>query len=106
MRDSTNTILAIIFSLALVIFTIEIFVIMDLERQLDDCQFEVNHLQVRLYRLQELTDYVPAMEQLLPPLAAARLKTATEMIRQKRHREYERYEQPLIEEVKWKFLKQ
>ena len=75
---------------------INIFIITFLKTQLDDCRFEVNHLQVRLYRLQELSDYIPAMEQLIPPLALAQLKTATEMIRQKRWKEYERYEQPLI----------
>ena len=78
-----------------IIITLFIFII-SLEQQLSDCRFEVDHLQVRLYRLQELNDYVSAMEQLLPPLALAQLKTATEMIRQKRWKEYERYEQPLI----------
>lgn len=76
---------------------INIFIITSLRTQLDDCRFEVNHLQVRLYRLQELSDYVPAMEQLLPPETLAQLKVATLMIKQKRWKEYERYEQPLIE---------
>ena len=80
-----------------IIITLFIFIIISFERQLDDCRFEVNHLQVRLYRLQELNDYVSAMEQLLPPKALAQLKVATLMIQQKRWKEYERYEQPLIE---------
>ena len=69
-----------------------------LENQLSDCQFECNHLQTKLYRYQEFNDYVPAMEQILPPLVLAQLKVATLMIQNKRHRGYERYEQPLLTE--------
>ena len=66
------------------------------QQQLDDYRFEINHLQTKLYRLQELSDYVPAMEQLLPPLVLAQMKTATLMIQQKKYKEFERHEQPLI----------
>ena len=72
-------------------------IIMLHQQQLDDYRFEINHLQTKLYRLQELSDYVPAMEQLLPPEVLAQLKAATLMIQRKRWKEYERYEQPLIE---------
>ena len=91
MKDILITIFAVI------ILIISGLTINSLMGQLDDCRFEVNHLQVRLYRLQELSDYVSAMEQLLPPEVLAQLKAATLMIQQKRWKEYERYEQPLIE---------
>ena len=66
------------------------------QQQLNDYRFEINHLQTKLYRLQELSDYVPAMKQLLPPLVLAQLKTATLMIQQKKYTDFEQYEQPLI----------
>lgn len=68
----------------------------DTEKQLDDCRFEINHLQTKLARYEELNDIVPVLYQTLPPLALAELKTANEMILQKRHREYEAIEQALI----------
>ena len=83
------------------IFFVIIFLLVSListERQLDDCRFEVNHLQTKMYRLQELSDYIPAMEQILPPLVLAQLKVATLMIRNERHRVYEGVEQPLLTE--------
>lgn len=66
------------------------------EKQLDDCRFEINHLQTRLSRLQELSDYVLALEQLLPERAWAELKTANAMILHEKYREYERIEKPII----------
>ena len=68
-----------------------------LERRLDDCHFECNHLQTKLIRLEELNNYIPAMEQILNPLQLAELKTITEMIRQKKYQEYKGREMPLIE---------
>ena len=94
MKDKLIVILACVFAVALVINT---YLLLTLQAKLSDCYFECNHLQVRLYRLQELSDYVPAMEQLLPPEVLAQLKAATLMIQRKRWKEYERYEQPLIE---------
>ncbi|MCK4500809.1 hypothetical protein KAU11_09940 [Candidatus Babeliales bacterium] len=70
--------------------------IIPLENQLDDCRFEVNHLQTKLWRLEELNDYIPSMNQILPPLVLAQLKAATLMIRQQKYHEYERVEQPLL----------
>ena len=66
-----------------------------LERQLDGCHFECNHLQMKLNRCQEFSDYAEILEQ-LPPLVVAQLKAANKVIQQARHREYERYEQPII----------
>ena len=92
------------FSMSISLMAVIIMVILTLvilvktERQLDDCRFEVNHLQTKLWRLEELNDYIPAMEQVLPPLVLAQLKVTTEIIRQKKYREYERIEQPLISE--------
>ena len=82
----------------LVIFVAVILlaIIIPLENQLDDCRFECNHLQTKLHRCQELSDYVEILEQ-LPPLVVAELRAANEIIRQARYRNYERVEQPLIE---------
>ena len=66
------------------------------QQQLDDYRFEVNHLQTKLYRLQELSNYVEAMEQVLPSLVLAQLKAANEQIQQNKYKNYERREQPLI----------
>ena len=68
-----------------------------LERQLDDCHFEYNHLQTKLIRLEELNNYIPAMEQILNPLQLAELKAITEMIRNEKYKAYEGKEMPLIE---------
>ena len=86
-------------SLVMVLFLMIIFnvwMFVDTERKLSDCQFEVNHLQAKLDRYEELNDIVLALYQLLPPLAWAELKAANEIILQKRHREYEAIEQALI----------
>lgn len=66
------------------------------EEQLSDCQFECNHLQAKLDRYEELNDYIPALNQLLPPLAMAELKVATLQFRDQRHLAYEGQELPLI----------
>jgi len=71
--------------------------LIQVERRLSDCKFEYAHLQVKIMRLEELNEYVPAMEQTLSPLVLAQLKTITEMIKQKKHKEYEGREMPLIE---------
>jgi hypothetical protein len=71
-------------------------IIIPLENQLDDCRFECNHLQTQVFRLRDLSDYVPILEQLLTPLQLAKLKTLSEQIRQQKYKEHERYEQPLI----------
>lgn len=88
----------LIILLAYILFAVMLFFIINLENQLSDCQFECNHLQTKLYRYQEFNEYIPAMEQILPSLVLAQLKVATLMIQNKRHREYERYEQPLLTE--------
>lgn len=98
-------ILTLILILTCVFIITALFVITRLQNQLSDCQFEVNHLQTKLYWLQELSDYVPAMEQTLPPLVLAQLKAAAEMIRQKRYKEFERYEQPMLNEKELKRLR-
>ncbi len=71
-------------------------IIIPLENQLSDCQFECNHLQAKLWRLGELNDYIPAMEQTLPPLVLAELKAVTLMIRNEKYKVYEGIEQPLL----------
>ena len=91
-----KSLLAII-AMMLLILIFTLVSLINTERQLDDCRFEVNHLQTKPWRLEELSDYVPAMEQILPSLVLAQLKAATEIIRQKKHREYERYEQPILD---------
>ena len=82
----------------LVIFVAVILlaIIIPLENQLNDCRFECNHLQAKLWRLEELNDYIPAMEQTLPPLVLAQLKVATLMIRNGKYKAYEAIEQPLL----------
>ena len=69
---------------------------LDTEKQLDDCRFECNHLQTKLSRLQELSEYVLALEQLLSEKTWAELKAANEMILREKYRNYERVEQPII----------
>ena len=73
-------------------------IIIPLENQLSDCQFECNHLQAKLWWLEEFSDYIPAMEQLLPPLVLAQLKAATLMIRNRKYEAYAGIEQPLLTE--------
>ena len=82
----------------LVIFVAVILlsIIIPLENQLSDCRFECNHLQTKLWRLEELSDYIPAMEQTLPPLVLAQLKVVTLMIRNEKYKAYEGIEQPLL----------
>ena len=80
------------------IAAIMLILIVPLEQRLDDCHFECNHLQMKLARLEELNNYIPAMEQILNPLQLAELKVTTEMIRQKKYQEYEGRELPLIGE--------
>ena len=84
----------------MIVFNVWMFV--DTERKLSDCQFEVNHLESQVFYLRELNDYMPILEQLLMPLQLAELKVLSEQIRQKKHREHERVEQPLISEWKEK----
>ena len=69
-----------------------------LRGQLSDCQFECNHLQAKIWRLEELNDYVPAMEQVLNSMQLAELEALTEQIRQKKYRNYESVELPLLTE--------
>ena len=71
-------------------------IIIPLENQLDDCIFECNHLQTKLYRYHEFNNYIPAMEQILPSLVLAQLKVATLMIRNEKYKAYEKIEQPLL----------
>ena len=84
--------------LTIFVAVILLAIIIPLENQLDDCRFECNHLQTKLWWLEELSDYIPAMEQILPSLVLAQLKVATLMIRNERHRVYEGVEQPLLTE--------
>lgn len=83
--------------LSLCCIIVLLFIFLEQEQRLDDCHFECNHLQAKLARLEELNNYIPAMEQLLNPLQLAELKASTEIIRQKKHQEYEGREMPLIE---------
>ena len=85
-------------SLVLVVLvTIAIlFIIIPLENQLSDCQFECNHQQTKIDRMEELNDLVPALYQLLNPLQIAELKVATMQIRDEKHDSYEGRELPLI----------
>lgn len=90
--------LLLILSLMLAIVLATILVsLVKVERHYDDCCFECNHLQTKLSRLQELSEYVLAMEQLLPSKALAELKAANAMIQHKKYREYERIEQSLLD---------
>ena len=73
-------------------------IIIPLENQLSDCQFECNHLQTKLWRLEELNDYIPAMEQVLNSMQLAELKALAEQIRQQKYRNYEAIEMPLLTE--------
>ena len=82
---------------ATIMLTVTLYSLDQTEKQLDDCRFECNHLQTKLSRLQELSDYVLVLEQLLPEKTWAELKAANEMIRHKKYREYEAIEQPLLD---------
>jgi hypothetical protein len=86
------------FLIVIIAAAILLALIIPLRGQLSDCRFECNHLQTKIDRLQELSDYIPAMENILNPLQLAELKTLSEMIRQQRYHEYERIEQPLLTE--------
>ena len=73
-------------------------IIITLENQLSDCRFECNSLQTKVYMLQSLNDYIPAMEQALPPLVLAQLKVVTLMIRNEKYEAYAGIEMPLLTE--------
>ena len=77
---------------------IMLLLIIPLENQLSDCQFECNHLQTKLHRLQELSDYIPAMEQVLNSMQLAELKALTEQIRQQKYKVYESIEMSILTE--------
>ena len=79
--------------------------IIPLENQLSDCYLECNHLQAKLWRLEELNDYIPAMENILNPLQLAELKALSEQIKQKKYRNYEAIELPLLNEKELKQLR-
>lgn len=70
----------------------------DHNQQLSDYRFEINHLQTQIFHLRELNDYVPILEQILNSQQLAELKALSEMIRQQKHKNYERYEQPILNE--------
>ena len=89
-----NILIVLVAVTVILIFTLVLLI--QTERQLDDCRFECNHLQTKLSRLQELSDYVSILEQILSPQQLAELKAADAIIRHKRYREYEAVEQPLI----------
>ena len=80
----------------LLIITFALISWVDTEKQLSDCQFECNHLQTKLDWYEELNDIVPALSQIIPPLALAELKVATLQIRNMKHKAYEGEEMPLI----------
>ena len=48
--------------------------------------------------LEELNEYIPAMEQVLNSMQLAELKALTLMIRNEKYKAYEGYEQPLLTE--------
>ncbi|MEA3313035.1 MAG: hypothetical protein U9Q18_01520 [Caldisericota bacterium] len=61
MRTISASICALFIALILV-FWFTLWSLINCEKQLDDCRFECNHLQTRIAMLEELNDYVPAME--------------------------------------------
>ena len=81
-----------------VILIITLAFLVKTERQYDDCQFEVAHYKTKLCRLQELSDYVLILEQILTPRQLAELKAANAMILHEKYRKYEAVEEPLITE--------
>ena len=90
--------ICVLWSLSAIYGIVQLCTYSERYQQLDDYRFEINHLQTKLYRLQELSDYIEAMEQILPSLVLAQLKTATLMIQQGKYRAYEGVEQPLLNE--------
>ena len=84
--------------LAIFVAVVMLALIIPLENQLSDCQFECNHLQTKIDRLEALSEYEPALNQLLTPLAWAQLKVANEVLKNQRHKAYEGYEMPLLTE--------
>ncbi len=79
-----------------IILVITLVFLVKTKRQYDDCCFECNHLQTKLSRLQELSDYILILEQILTPRQLAEFKAANAMILHEKYREYERVEQPII----------
>ena len=97
----------LILSLTLAVILAVTFVfLVKTERQYDDCQFECNHQATQISHLRELNDYVPILEQLLNSQQLAKLKACSEMIRQKRWKNHEAIEEPILnEEELRKFIK-
>ena len=81
---------------ATIMLLVTLCILTQTEKQLDDCRFEVNHLQTKLDRYEELNDLVPALYQILPPLALAELKVITLQIRNMKHEAYQGREIPMF----------
>ena len=79
-----------------IISAVTLVFLVKVEKQYDDCRFECNHLQTQLARYEELNDIVPALYQILPPIALAELKVATLQIRNMKHEAFESREMPLV----------
>ena len=82
--------------LVMFVIVVSLAIIIPLENQLSDCQFECKNLQTRLTRCQELSNCAEALEQTLPSLAWAQVRAIKEEIKQKRHWKYEGQELPLL----------
>lgn len=64
------------------------------KKKLNDCRFECNYLQNKLYKFEELNEYIPAMKQILSPVQIAELKALTLQIRNEKYEIYEGRELP------------
>lgn len=59
---------------------------------------KIINLELKVRELKRINNLIPILEQLLIPRQIDELEAGAERVRQKKCREYERYEQPLITE--------
>lgn len=95
MENKSIPILTCILIVAIIISTLYIN---SLRGYLSDCRFECNHLQTKVYMLEELSDVIGTLYQILPPEAWAQLKVLEGMRKNEKYKEFERYETPILKD--------
>lgn len=70
----------------------------EMARLVETQQAEIANLELKVRELRRINSLIPILEQLLIPCQKDELEAGAEMVRQKRCKNYERFEQPLITE--------
>ena len=70
----------------------------EMARLVESQQAKIINLELKVRELRRINSLIPILEQLLIPQQIDELEAGAERVRQKKQKEYERYEQPLITE--------